>query len=295
MATPAHETQLGRGIALIVCAFSLFALVDTLAKYLARSYPVVTVVWARYAFQMLPLLVFFAPRTEARLIRSNRPRLQIVRALILIVSSLLFFSALPHMPLAAAASITFIAPILVAAASALFLRERVRPATWAALGACFAGVLMIMRPGSDVFTWWSVLPLVTACLFVVYQLMTRRLAGIDPATTTLFYPGLIGTIVLLPLAFAGAAMPHSAWDAAMFVSAGLVGGLGHWVLIKAYELAPPSALAPFMYFQIASVLVLGFVVFGEVPDPWALAGIAVIVTSGLFLVWRQRLPAPPRR
>ena len=288
-------SHVGRGIVLIIIAFAMFAVVDTTAKHLSQNYPILSVVWARYAFNMLAIIIVVGPRMGSDLVRTKHLKLQAIRGTVLTCSSILFFSALMHMPLAAASSITFIAPILVTAAAAIFLRERVRPVTWVVLAACLVGVLMIVRPGSAVFTWWSILPLVTAGMFSSYQLMTRRLAGRDSVYTTLFYPALIGTIVLTPIMLVTGHMPTSVADALLFISVGVVGGIGHFVLIKAYDLAPASTLAPFAYTQIASVLVLGYFVFGEFPDGWALAGIAVIVVSGLILVWRQRRPAPPLR
>ena len=285
----------GRGIVLIIIAFAMFAVVDTTAKYLSQNYPILSVVWARYAFNMLAIIIVVGPRMGLDLVRTKHLKLQAIRGAVLTGSSILFFSALMHMPLAAASSITFIAPILVTAAAAIFLHERVRPATWVVLAACLVGVLMIVRPGSAVFTWWSILPVITAGMFSSYQLMTRRLAGHDSVYTTLFYPALIGTIVLTPIMLTTGHMPTSIADALLFVSVGVVGGVGHFILIKAYDLAPASTLAPFAYTQIASVLVLGYFVFGEFPDGWAFAGIAVIVISGLILVWRQRRPAPPLR
>ena len=297
MATPERAARYGRAITLIIVAVSVFAVVDTIAKLLLReAYPVLQVVWARYTFQVVAMLVLLGPRLGWRgLVATKHPGAHVVRGVVLTASSLLFFSALAHITLAAAASIAFLAPILVTAAAAIFLHERVRPATWFALAAGLGGVVLIVRPGSSVFTWWALLPLGSACCFASYQLLTRRLAGRDSAYTALFFPGVIGMIVMTPFAAATAMIPDSALHALGFVAVGVLGGVGHYILIKAFERAPASTLAPFSYTQIASVLVLGWFVFGEFPDALALAGTGVIVLSGLFLAWRQRRPGPPLR
>jgi drug/metabolite transporter (DMT)-like permease len=211
----------------------------------------------------------------------------VIRGVVLAASSLFFFSALAFMPIAEASAITFLAPLLVTAMSAYFLKERVRRSAWAALGAGFVGVLFIVRPGGAVFTPAALLPLATAVCFATYQLLTRRLAGIDSTIATLFIGALVGTLVvsfLLPFYWG---LPQSAFHAVLFVLLGVLGAAGHFVLIRAFEYAPPGVLAPFVYTQLLTVLVLGFIVFGEFPDGWSLVGMAIIVLSGAWIAARQ--------
>ena len=276
-----------RGILLIMAAVSTFAVLDTTAKYLSRTYPVPLIVWVRYAMHALLMLVMLGPRIGAGLVRTRRPGLQAARGVVLAASSLLFFSALAFMPIAEAAAITFLAPLLVTAMSVYFLRERVRRSAWAALVAGFAGVLLIVRPGGAVFTPAVLLPLATAVCFATYQLMTRQLAGVDSTLATLFIGAAVGTAVvsvLLPFYWA---LPQSAFDAFLFVMLGVLGAGGHFVLIRAFEYAPPSVLAPFVYVQLVTVLVLGYLVFGDFPDGASLAGMAIIVLSGAWIAARQ--------
>jgi drug/metabolite transporter (DMT)-like permease len=276
-----------RGILLIVAAVSTFALMDTAAKYLSRTYPVPGIVWARYAAQTLFLVAVLAPRLGLDLVRTRRPGLQVLRGVLLAASTMFFFSALALMPIAEAAAITFLSPLLLTAASAWLLKERVRRSAWAALLAGFAGVLIIIRPGGEVFTPAAVLAILTAVSFASYQLLTRQLAGVDSTMTTLFYSAVVGTVLLAPgLAFYWTA-PETWLDAALFAALGVAASLGHFVLIRAFEHAPPSVLAPFVYTQLVAVLILGYVVFGDFPDGWSLAGMAIVVLSGAWIAARQ--------
>lgn len=276
-----------RGILLIMAAVSTFAVLDTIAKYLSRTYPVPLIVWVRYAMHLLVMLVFVAPRLRWRLVATERPLLQVFRGVVLAASSLLFFTALAFMPIAEASAITFLAPLLVTAMSAYFLRERVRRSAWIALATGFVGVLFIVRPGGAIFSAAALLPLGTALCFATYQLLTRRLAGIDSTMATLFIGALVGTIVisfLLPFYWG---LPQSPFHAVLFVLLGVLGAAGHFVLIRAFEYAPASVLAPFVYAQLATVLALGYVVFGDFPDGWSLVGMAIIVLSGAWIAARQ--------
>ncbi len=276
-----------RGILLIVAAVSTFALMDTTAKYLSRTYPVPGIAWARYAAQTLFLIVVLAPRLRLGLLRTRRPGLQILRGGILAASTVFFFSALALMPIAEAAAITFLSPLLLTAASAWLLKERVRRSAWVALAAGFVGVLIIIRPGGEVFTPAVILPLLTAVSFAAYQLLTRKLAGVDSTMTTLFYSAVVGTVLLAPgLSFYGR-VPVSGFDAALFAVLGVLASVGHFLLIRAFEHAPPSVLAPFVYTQLVAVLALGYLVFGDFPDGWSLLGMAIVVLAGAWMAARQ--------
>ena len=269
-------------------AVSTFACLDATAKYLAAYYPVPAIVWARYVFQMVLMLVVLGPRLRMGLLRTTNLRLQVVRGIVLTASSLVFLTALSRMPMAEAASIAFMAPLMIAVLAGPLLHERVDGRTWLALGAGFAGMLLIIRPGGGLFTWVALLPLCSALLMAVYQLMTRRLAGRDAALTTLFYPALVGSVVV-PLAFPLSLTWPGEWlHAAMFVALGVLGGIGHLFLIRAHDHAPASTLGPFMYAQLLSVLVLGWLVFGELPGALSLLGMLAIIASGLLLVLSHR-------
>jgi drug/metabolite transporter (DMT)-like permease len=283
-----HPPHALRGIFLMVLAVSTFSCLDTVSKYLSQHYPVPGIVWARYLVHMALMAAVLGPRLGAGLVRTANLRLQLARGAVLAAASLAFLTALSRMPLAEAAAIAFMTPILVSVLAGPVLGERVAPRTWAALAAGFAGVLLIVRPGGALFTWAAALPLASAALMALYQMMTVKLAGRDAPLTTLFYPALIGS-ALVPLVFPHQlALPREALHAGFFVLIGVLGGLGHFFLIRAHHDAPASTLAPFMYAQLVTTLALGWLVFGQLPDALATLGMAAIAASGLLLIFGHR-------
>jgi drug/metabolite transporter (DMT)-like permease len=274
----------------MLLATCCFGCLDTLSKYLVAHYPAASLVWLRYVLQTLVMLAIFLPRMGLRLVRTSSPGLQLVRGLMLVVSSVVFVLALLHMQIAEVASIVFLAPIIVALVGGPLLGERVGARTWLALAGGFTGVLLIIRPGGGAFTGWALLPLACAFMFAGYQVLTRKLAGRgDDPITTLFFPGLVACFVVPPL-FPGAfVVPTVPLHAVMLGTIGILGAVGHFMLIRAHALAPATLLSPFGYAQLVVVLTLGWLVFGQLPDGIALAGIALIAGSGLGLVIASRV------
>ncbi|MBK6806011.1 MAG: DMT family transporter [Betaproteobacteria bacterium] len=265
-----------------------FVSLDTVAKYLVRDHSLLVVVWARYAGQMIAVTPLAWHRVGRGFWRTRQPRMQLLRSTMLLVATLSFFGALRFLPLAEAASIASLTPIAVVLLSPWVLGERPGRARYAAALAGFVGVLILMRPGSEVFHPAALLLLVTAISNSLYAMLTRKL-GDDSPYTTLFYSALIGTIALLP-ALPWAVVPDAwTWSrAALFVMLGLFAGVGHLLLTRAYLRAPASLLAPFTYLQIVWATAFGFAFFGQFPDGWSFAGMAVIVASGLALAWQER-------
>ncbi len=278
-----------QGIVLILLATCCFGCLDTMSKYLVAHYPASALVWLRYVLQTIVMAAIFLPRMGLRLVRTSSPVLQILRAGMLALSSVVFVVALRHMPIAAVASIVFLAPIIVAVAGGPLLGERVSTRTWIALAGGFTGVLLIIRPGGHAFTWWAFLPLACAFMFAGYQILTRRLAGHDDPITTLFYPGLIAVLVIPPV-FPGSitGLPTVPLHLAALVGIGILGAVGHFLLIRAHHYAPATLLSPFGYNQLLVTIILGFGVFGELPDAIALTGILLIASAGLALVLSNR-------
>lgn len=287
MTTPARAANPLRGILLLVGAVSTFSVLDTIAKYLSQTYPVPMIVWARYVFHVLFMLFVLGHSVRWGLVHTRRPRLQVIRGLVLAASSMFFFSALSRLPIAEASAITFVSPLLLTAMSVWFLRERVRASAWIAVVIGFVGVLIIVRPGGAVFQPAALFALATAACFATYQLMTRQLAGIDSTVATLFIGAVVGTVVMTLVAPFFWKLPENAWHALLFVVMGMLGAAGHFVLIRAFEYAPASVLAPFVYAQLVAVLILGYLVFGAFPDAASLAGMAIIVASGIWMANHQ--------
>jgi drug/metabolite transporter (DMT)-like permease len=227
------------------------------------------------------------------LVRSTSPGLQILRGIVLNASAVMFVVSLGYMPIAEVASVMFLSPVIVALAAGPLLGERLRPLTWLALAGGLSGVLLIIKPGSAVFAWVALLPLLCAFTVAAYQILTRRLAGHDDPITTLFYPGLVAAAALPLVLPSSLTLPAQPVHAALIVLLGLLGGVGHFLLIKAHALAPASMLAPFSYAQLVVVLILGWLVFGQLPDGLALAGMLLVVASGLMVIIVNRpRPAP---
>lgn len=298
--TAAHEQHphVLRGIVLITSAVFLFSSMDTLAKHMLKTYPLPPLIWARYTVHLLFMFVLLAPRMGLNLIRTKRPGWQVLRGLLLVASTAFFYLALRHMPLAEAAAITFVAPVLVTALSGPMLGERVTTRQWTAVILGFLGVLIIIRPEGGVLSFAVVFPLVTALLFALYQIMTRQLAGRENPFTTLFYTALVGTVATtlpLPLAW----QTPTLTQAGLMIAIGCLGGGGHFLLIRAVEVASPTALAPFIYTQLVWSTLLAFLAFHEFPDAGSLVGMLVIVGAGLLAVtWRRARratehPLPP--
>src|SRR6188508_1753498 len=218
----------------MVLAVSTFTCLDTTSKYLSQHYPVPGVVFVRYIVQMLLMVIVLMPRMGMDLLRTANLRLQVVRGVILSVASLAFLTALAHMPLAEAASIAFMTPIIIAVLAGPVMKEQVGARTWIALAGGFTGVLLIIRPGSGFFTWAALLPLVSALFMAFYQMLTSKLAGRDAPLTTLFYPALIGS-ALVPVIFPHELVwPASPAHAGLFLLIGMLGGVGHFLLIRAH-------------------------------------------------------------
>ena len=281
-----------KGILLMLLGVSLISVLDTTGKYLTKSYPVYQVVWARYAFHVLFMLLLLAPRLGLDLVRTRRPALQFTRGLVLTLATFVFFKSLSLMPQAEASAIAFLSPVLVAVLAVPLLGERANTSTWIALSLGFLGTLLIIRPGSGVFTWNALWPLATAFCFAGYQIITRKLAGIDSSVSTLFLSALIGAVILSFVAPFHWTPLKDLNDGLLFASLGISGSISHYFLIRAFSLAPAPVVAPFVYAQLVMALVLGYLVFGDFPDGMSLAGMGIIVVAGTWLISRNhRLPA----
>jgi len=277
-----------QGIGLVVAAFATFSGLDAAAKYLTAYHAVPQVVAARFAFALIFALVLFLPGRGTRLFRTARPGVQLLRGLLLMTATALNFVALQYLQLAETGSILFAAPLFMCALSVPLLGERVGPRRWAAVLVGFLGVLIVMRPGTGALHWASFLSLGAALSVALFQLLTRRLARHDRAETTLLYSTLVGALLTVPAApFVWTAPDALGWAA--MLAMGFFGAYGHYILVRAYHLAPAPTLAPFSYSQIVWMVAIGFALFGDLPDLWTLVGGSVVVASGLYLLHRERV------
>src|SRR5215212_8975218 len=285
-----HEVKdnYGRAVLFMLAAAVLLPLLNASIKYLVTTYPVAELLWARYAGHLAFMLVVFAPRHGRALLASSRPALQIARSLLFCCSTFLMFYELGFVPLATAAAISFTAPLIVTAAAPLFLGERVGLARALAVTAGFIGALIVVRPGSGALHWAAFLIFGSAAASASTQLLSRKLAGYDSPETSNTYMVLAGFLLATnPLPFIWQP-PQGLWHALLFVMLGVLGGLGHYYLVRAFELAPASFVSPFNYAQILGAALLSIIVFGQVPDLWTWVGAAIIAASGLFILLRER-------
>lgn len=284
----AEQKRTFRGIILISVVVLLFAITDAISKYLTRFYPVTNILWARYLAHTVLIVVLMGPRLGWRLVRTARPGIQILRGILLPISSLLFVLAVKYMPVAEASSITFISPMLITLMSVVFLKEKLGRGHSVAIVSGFLGVLIIIRPGTGVFAWASLFPLGCALAMSSYQMLTRRIAGLESVYTSIFYAGFFGLLFFsLSLPFAWTA-PQNAFHLGLLALGGVLGVSSHLILIKAYDCASASRLAPFTYSQLVWVTVIGYLVFGNFPDLWSLLGITILAAGGIYLATHLR-------
>ncbi len=280
------------GILLILLANLGFAGMDAVSKTLSTQYSVSQILWVRFAF-FAAFATLVALRREGgvlRQFRTARPVFQIARSALLVVEIGCFILAFRYMQLADTHSIGAVFPLVITALSALWRGETVGIRRWTAVCIGFLGMLVILRPGLSVFEPIALLPLAGAVMFGVYQVMTKLLSRTDSMETILLYTGWVGVAILTFIA------PfHWTWPDAqrwgLLLLAGMLGSIGHMVVIKALEIAPASVLQPFNYTLLVWATGIGFLVFGDLPDFWTVLGAAIIVASGLYVWWRERLQA----
>jgi drug/metabolite transporter (DMT)-like permease len=275
-------------IALMIAAVNCFSFLDTTAKYLSLTLPVAEVVWARYFGAFLVAIVLSNPISHPGLLRTGRPWLQIFRSALLVVSTGLAFTALPYLQLDEQVSIIFAAPFLVAALSGPILGERISWRRWLAIVAAFIGVLVVTRPFADAIHPAALLTCCGALCYALYIICTRILARTDSSETTLFYSNIVGAAAMsLVVPFVWVS-PDSVLTVLLMLVAGVFGTVGHYLLIAAHRHAPAATLAPYIYTQLLTMIALGFLVFGDVPNQWTFLGAAIVVASGLYLLSLER-------
>ena len=278
------------GIVWLLAAGFGFVVMDSTAKFLTTDYETVQITWARYLFHMLTALpVLLAWRGKA-VFHTRRLDLQLIRSVLLLGSTVFYFIALRYIPLATAASIGFVAPLFLTALSVPLLKERVGARRWIAVAIGFLAVFLIIRPGFGTMHWAMTMPLLVAACFAFYQIVTRLLGPIDHWSVTLFYSGVVGLIVMSVMLPGAWRWPDlEGWLLMMLL--GFVGAISHLCMIRAFTLAPASMLAPFSYLQLAWAVAIGYLVFGNLPDGWTVLGAMIIVASGLYIWYRERLRA----
>ena len=280
-----------RGVLWMLFAMLLFANVNAITKLLTQTYPVTQVVWARFFFHVVLLVVLFRERIPARL-ASRGLGLQLLRSGLMLATTVLIFVAVHLNPLVETSAMLAIAPVMLTALSWPLLREAVGARRWIAVAVAFAGALVIIRPGAAVMQPAVLVALAAAAVLSLYHATTRLVARRDAVLTTVLHTPLAGFVV------SSAAVPFvwttpGAVDWLLMVALGLFGVGAHFALIKAFDAAPAATVAPFYYVGILWAAAYGFFLFGDVPDAWVVSGSTVIVASGLYIFRREQAGRPP--
>jgi drug/metabolite transporter (DMT)-like permease len=280
--------QVLSGILLMIAAGFLFTVMDATAKYMTHRLPLIEVAWGRYVFHALTLPFIVARFGGWASLRSNRLGLQLWRSVFLLGSTVVFWLALKFIPLADATAVSFVGPLIMTALSVPLLKEKVGPRRWAAVLVGFLGALVIIRPGPAMVQPAALIPLVSAVFFALYAICTRLLSRSDGWATTLIWSASVGLVLLsLLVPFEWQTPDLAGWLGLVLL--GLIGSLGHLLMILAYARAPASTLAPLSYLQLIWSTAIGLTLFGNFPDGWTLSGGAVVAASGLYVIHRERL------
>lgn len=267
-----------------------FACSDTLIKYMGGFLPVLLLLWSRYAFQAGAMALWLARRGRAGF-ASAHPKYQWMRGTLLLITSGMSFFGLQRMPVAEFTALGMLTPVVVTMLAAWVLHEPVSRMRWALVCGGFVGALIVIRPGSGVFGWAAVFPLLMALCYGAFQVLTSRLASLESPYTTHFYTGFSGALMVTPLLLlnapeiVGAARAASPTQILGVLAIGGFATVGHLCLIFAFGVAPMATLMPFVYVQIAWALATSWLVFRHVPDGWAWIGMAVIAACGAASAW----------
>ncbi|TMJ86130.1 MAG: DMT family transporter [Alphaproteobacteria bacterium] len=285
---PARADHPFRGIALILASTVFLGISDVTAKYLSATLPSIEIAWIRFLVFALIMSPAMVPGSPLFALQSRRPGLQVMRGVALLGSSLFFISGLRFLPIAEASATGFVSPLFVTALSIIFLGESVGLRRWIATAVGLIGVVIILRPGSGAFHPAAFFPIVSALAWACTLIMTRMMSGREHALTTMTYSSITGACIVSALVPFVWVTPS--WHDILFgIFIGIASTAGQWIVVLAFRYADASVLAPFSYTQLLWVTVLGFVIFGELPDIWTITGAVFIVASGLYTAHRERV------
>lgn len=275
-------------IFLVIAACFLFSFLDASAKYLVlQGLEAPFVTWVRFAVHLVLVLVLFRVWSSRMMFRTGNLPGQVVRGVLMFGSTIFNFMALQTLQLAETISMAFFSPMVVVALAGPLLGEWAGWRRWLAVIVGFIGVLVVTRPGFGSFGVGYLFSLAFVACHSLYIIMTRKMAATESAESLIFYSALTPVLFLLPAVPLYGSMPQGGLQWGLLVVTGVCGGLGHWLLIKAYKQATTAALAPYPYTQIVWMVALGWFVFNDLPDMWTLVGASIIVASGLYIIHRE--------
>ena len=275
-----------RAIILNASAWMIVPFMDAIAKYLSSSMDVLQITWSRYFFTVILALFIMLLFDRKSLVWSKKPLLQLIRGLIFVFSTYLFFYALSEISLPKALTLAFVAPICVTAMSPFFLNEKVGLRRWTAVSLGFIGTLIVIRPGFIEINLATLAALGNGICYGFYLIITRKLSNFDNSLLTLLFAGTVGTIVMsffMPSVWINPS--NSQW--VMMALIGFIAALAHFLIIYSLNLADASKLAPLGYTEIITNIILSYYIFNELPDNWTYLGLFIIVLSGLYISRRE--------
>ena len=281
------DRRLLLGVLFICLSGVVFPVMNGFAKLLGAEYSTLQVSWARAFGHFVFILAAFLPRHGLAVLRTRRPMVQLGRAVSLYVSNICFFFAVVYIPIADAAAISMTSPLVVALLAWPMLGERTNARRLVALGFGFVGVLIIIRPGTDLFHWASLFVLASSVGYGIYQILTRKVAGIDSPETSAVLAPVVGAVFMLAVMPFVWRTPANFLDLGMFVSLGVLGAAGHYFVAKALTYAPANLVSPFQNFQLFASVAVGYVFFAALPDAVMWVGAGIIMVSGLYIGWSQ--------
>ena len=284
-----NKENLFKGVLFFMTAILVISVVDTICKLFTKELHAIQIVWGYFIGINLTLWVFFFLKGEklSKLKITDRPILQILRPAFLVCSISSLFIGLTYLPLAEATAIGFVAPLFITILSVPILKEKVGIHRWIAILIGFTGVIIIIRPGGEFWQFVSIMPLLGAIFFALFQIFTRLLSGTEKAFTTLFYTGLGGlgwSSLIVPFVWVVPSQIHII----VFLATGILGALAHLCMINAFDYAQASLLAPYNYTKLIWVTIFGYLIFEDIPSLEMWIGSGVIVSAGLYVLYRER-------
>lgn len=284
-----NKQNLFKGVLFFMTAILVISVVDTICKLFTKELHAIQIVWGYFIGINLTLWVFFFLKGEklSKLMKTNKPILQILRPAFLVCSISSLFVGLTYLPLAEATAIGFVAPLFITILSVPILKEKVGIHRWIAILIGFTGIIIIIKPGGEFWQFASIMPLLGAIFFALFQIFTRLLSGTEKTFTTLFYTGLGGlgwSSLIVPFVWVIPSQIHII----IFLSTGILGALAHLCMINAFDYAEASLLAPYNYTKLIWVTIFGYLIFEDIPSLEMWIGSGVIVSAGLYVLYRER-------
>ena len=277
-----------KAITFNLLAWVMLPIMDGFAKYLSSDLPVLQITWARYFFTVaftLPIMFFFFKKN---LVWTDKPKLQLIRGLILLTANVCFFYSISIISLAKALTLAFIAPLIVTAFSPIFLGEKVGFRRWSAVIIGFIGSMVVIRPGFVEINLASLAALGTGVMYGFYLIITRKLSSSDNPLLTLLLTGVVGAIIIsFVMPFVWIKPTLNQWS--MMAAIGIFACVGHLFIILSLKYADASKLAPFSYFEIVTNIIIGYYFFSDFPDKWTFLGLFIIILSGIYISRRENI------